>query len=114
MGMQKSTMQAIKQGDVLVSHWGYDAHLSDFYIVKKRTAKMVEVIQLRDHHVNGYGMEGWDVAPMVPLQEVGKPIRRRVKVKSRWDELEVEYIDIDDYERAYVWDGKPVHNFDWH
>ena len=102
-------MKQIEQGDILVATWGYDAAISDFYVVLKRTPKTVELAHLRTHEqpLGNYYTDGWSATPTDVVD--GKPFRRRV---ASYDGE--EYVGISSYANAYLWNGKPVHNFNWH
>lgn len=109
----------IAAGDIIAAHYGYDAHYTEFYKVKKRTPMQVFLVRLLDErsNYNERGDLGWDVVPTD--EERGTVIRRKVRHCTSFDTHSgerriVEYVNIEDWERGYVWDGEPVHNFDWH
>ena len=102
-------MNQIKQGDVLVATWGYEAAISDFYVVLKRTPKMVTLahVRSREQAIGSYYTDGWTSTPTDLID--GKPFRRKVCVYDG-----EEYVGISSYANAYPWNGKPMHNFNWH
>lgn len=106
----------LEEGTILVGSYGYDASLSHFYKVKKRTAKQVVLVEMRTREFDHKGFDGWMIEPTD--EETGYTLRRKVKEMSPREWLEEnepsEYVDIEDYMRAYPWDGKPRHNYCWH
>ena len=91
----------MKQGDILVSLWGYDQTNADFYKVVKATEKSVTLQQVESKQALDYptAMAGRATPTNVP---VGKPFRRKI---HRYDN-EI-YVKISSFEYAYPWDGKP-------
>ena len=100
----------IEAGDILCASFGYEAQLTDFYKVVKRTPKQVELVRLKERCFDYHGMEGWMVEPTD--EEIGDSFRR--KVKADWYDGE-ECVKVRDYGSvARLWSGKPIHNYNWH
>lgn len=89
-------------GDILVSKFGYNCTLVDFYKVIKRTPKMVTIQKIGSKIVShdGYGQAGYVIADESVVED--EIIRRKVM-----DERDA--IKIGDYHYAYKWDGNEVH-----
>lgn len=99
-------MTKIEEGMILVSSYGYNCTLVNFYRVKRVSASSVWLQKLEsrfDSH-DGYGQVG----ELVPSnrETLDKPFMRRKQHSSYND---AEYIRIDKYEYAYIWDGKPAY-----
>jgi len=102
-------MKTIKKGDVLVSKWGYDQTNVDFYLVLKRTNKMVTLQQIGSKPAaqKPAGMP-FMTARVIPDQSKteGKPFSRKVQATYwRNDSDNEEYAAIQSYAHAYVWNG---------
>lgn len=126
----------IAVGDILLCSWGYDANISDFYRVIKRTAATVTVEKLKSVTV-GLG-DFYDARRVMPSDEVAterewdsatqdyvtKPIILKRKVKSRtakgWNPIEGdyaitrEYIQPRDYSYAHIWSGAEQIDYNHH
>lgn len=63
---------ALKPGDILEGTWGYNRTITDYFIVKRKTAKRVVVHQIErkngDQPNDSWG--GWSVCPVLPPKEV--------------------------------------------
>ena len=94
----------MKPGDILASTWGYDATIVSFYIVNRRTKHFVELFKLKKESEGG--MFPW-VRPykneLGHVQVVGEKFK-----KKAYD----EHVYINEYQCAYVWDGKDIQE-DW-
>jgi hypothetical protein len=128
--------KAIAVGDILLCSWGYEANISDFYRVTKRTAATLTVEKLQAQTV-GYG-DFYDARRVMPSNElamerewdsatqdyVTKPVILKRKIKSyttqSWNaafgdyEFTKEYIQIRDYSRAYLWSGDEQIDYNHH
>lgn len=105
--MARKENMKIEVGSILHGSYGYEASISDFFKVVKRTPKQVVIVKLRRHDV-GTGCMEWTAVPTD--EEIGKPMRRKVQHSKYFG----EYVGINSYENAYVWDGKPVENYNYH
>jgi len=125
------TMQV---GDILLASWGYEANISDFYRVIKRTATTVTVEKLKSQVV-GLG-DFYDARRIMPTDEVAternyhidgdiwEPIVLKRKIKTNviqsWNgllgdyEITREYIQPNDYTYAHVWDGTEQIDYNHH
>ena len=126
----------IEVGDILLCSWGYEANISDFYRVTKRTATTVTVEKLQSQTV-GFG-DFYDSRRVVPSNEVAterewdsatqdyvtKPVILKRKVKSStargWNPIEGEYaitreyIQPRDYSYAHIWSGDEQIDYNHH
>lgn len=63
---------ALKPGDILEGVWGYNRTITDYFIVKRKTAKRVVVHQIErkngDQPNDSWG--GWSVCPVLPPKEI--------------------------------------------
>lgn len=63
---------ALKPGDILEGIWGYNRTITDYFIVKRKTAKRVVVHQIErkngDQPNDSWG--GWSVCPVLPPKEM--------------------------------------------
>lgn len=90
----------MENSNILVSTWGYEQTNVTFYRIIKRTAKTVVLQKLRSKvRYTQYGYEA------VPTEEYAreKPIRRKAIPYGSGVAAEIEY-----YEFASPWDGRPV------
>lgn len=128
---ENKTMQV---GDILVASWGYDANISDFYRITKRTATMVTVEKLKAKTV-GLG-DFFDARRVMPTDEVAternynkngetwEPVVLKRKIKTYTTEsyntligdytFTREYIQPTDYCNAYLWDGTEQTDYNHH
>lgn len=70
----------MKQGDILVSSWGYEQTNVDFYEVVKVTAKTVTLIPI-ERKVQLKGFMRYEATP-IPGSGKGKAFRRRLLIVS--------------------------------
>lgn len=94
----------MKVGDILVGKYGYNCTLVNFYVVKRITSANVWLQPMADIVVShdDYGQAGF-VIPGV--EDLSKQCIRR-KIHSFLDD---EFIKIETYEYAELWNGKEVH-----
>lgn len=128
--------KAIEVGDILLASWGYDANISDFYRVIKRTAATVTVEKLKSQTV-GFG-DFYDARRVMPTEEVAterewdsatgdytiKPVVLKRKVKSStakgWNPVDGdyaitrEYIQPREYNYAFIWSGDEQIDYNHH
>lgn len=99
-------MKTIKTGDILVSKWGYDQTNVEFYLVLERTPKMVWLQEVGSKTVAANGFMSRRVVPD-KSKAVGKPIFRKVQ-QTRWrkDSDNEEFVRLESYAHAYVWNGE--------
>lgn len=67
----QALMDALKPGDILEGTWGYNRTITDYFIVKRKTAKRVVVHKLVSKNGNqpGDSWGGWTVCPVLPPKE---------------------------------------------
>jgi len=114
----------LKEGDILLANWGYEANNPHFFKIIKRTKTQVTINQLKDATVSytNDGMGGKMVIPTVEIatwsvwrddnSAVNNPVVLRRKIQT--DYKGNECINLSSYARAYLWDGKPAHDYNWH
>ncbi len=86
-----------KEGDVLVSSWGYDQTNVDFYQVVEVLGAMIAVREIAQKTVRE--TQGTDYVVAVPDKFVGPVLKRKPGTGG--------YVKIDDVQRARKWDGRP-------
>ena len=96
----------IEVGDILLSTWGYDACIADFYKVIARKSKTI-VMQRMSSTSSGDWVAGLS-KPEVPEKLFGDPIRRLLKTNR-----DHEYVKCD-HSVACVWNGNPVNTYNHH
>ena len=120
-------MNAIKEGDILLANWGYEANNPDFFKVLKRTDKQVTLMALKHKTVSydNHPLGGGYVIPTDEAKtsscwrkyqyyadEAKEPVIIKKKVHS--DEAGNEHIELANYAWAYLWDGQPAHDYNYH
>ena len=92
--------------DVIVSVFGYNCRLVNFYRVigKTKSGKSVKIQQLKENIVShdGYGQAGF-VRPSDELTDE-KPMTVRTQVNIFGD----DYVKINNHKYGYKWDGSNV------
>lgn len=90
----------ITTNDILVSKFGYDCTLVNFYKVVKATGKTVMLQKIGEKIVDddGYGQAG-HVVPNVE-ETIGNPFRRKCENS--------EYVKVGQHSYARKWDGEKV------
>jgi len=94
---RKQFQHTFKEGDILVTSWGYDQTNVDFYQVTNVIGKAVEIREIGLKVVGGQGGPQEDVMPL-PNQFIGPPKR---KIPTG------ECLRLNTYSSACPWDGKP-------
>lgn len=117
----------IKEGDILLANWGYEANNPQFFKVLKRTAKQVTVMEMQSERVSndnhylggGYVMPTdkpatWSVWRKwnYEADEAKEPVILKKKVHT--DSEGVEHIELAYYAWAYIWHGQPAHDYNYH
>lgn len=67
----QALMDALQPGDILEGTWGYNRTITDYFIVKRKTAKRVVVHKLvsKNGDQPGDSWGGWTVCPVLPPKE---------------------------------------------
>ena len=67
----QALLDALQPGDILEGTWGYNRTITDYFIVKRKTAKRVVVHKLVSKNGNqpGDSWGGWTVCPVLPPKE---------------------------------------------
>ena len=100
----------MKVNDILVSSWGYEQTNIDFYKVVSVTAKSVKIIRIGNTVVKkGEYMSEYVVPNLNDL--AGEPVVKRVKFYRDSDK---QYVSINTYATAHLWDGTPKFQSYWH
>jgi hypothetical protein len=89
-----------KVGDILDSLWGYEQTNVDFYQVIAVTAKTVTIQEICKNRVETGWLQGACTPRPNDCVKESKPMVRKVHSN---------YININDYSGASLWDGKPMH-----
>ena len=91
-----------KVNDILVSSFGYNCTLVEFYKVVKATDKTLWLKELKWKFTedDGYGQAGKVIPEDV---EIGSIIMKRQPSEG------MESVKISSCERAYMWNGQPVY-----
>jgi len=93
--------RAWNEGDILVSQWGYNMTIVDFYEIVKTTPsrKTFIVKQLKDKIVSGNGMQGKAV-PVKGEYKSNEEIRARV---NKYNRVKIDHSSLS------LWNGEPVY-----
>ena len=123
----KPEPKTIKEGDILVAQWGYEANNVNYFKVLKRTKSFIEFAELQGQkqpgdtgiYMGSYVVpsdtyKGWSVWAKDPnaRSEDGAPIviKRKVVIGYNGDEcVKLEY-----YATAHIWDGNPQVDYNHH
>lgn len=97
---RKNFQHSLKEGDILVSSWGYDQTNIDFYEVIKLLDKQVVIKEIAKNIISSDGYGSDKVVP-VPGHYIGTPMRKAVSSRNS--------VKISSYAYASLWSGKPVH-----
>jgi len=97
----------LKEGDILCSSWGYSMKLVDFYKVLSSSKSFVKLAHLADYNSkqDEYGQAGYKMPKVDQVEPDSNVDGRRFKV--HFTDENKPYVSINNYERAYVWNGKP-------
>jgi hypothetical protein len=124
-------IRTIKEGDILVAQWGYDANNVNYFQVLRRTKRFVEVAELNTEYVPGETgiFDGRFVKPGTTWKNYslwadresynyserqdGQPIKFRRMVKEHTLAGD-EYALLCEYTNMYLWDGKPKVDYNHH
>jgi hypothetical protein len=133
-------------GDILLCSWGYEANISDFYRIIKRTATTVTVEQLKAETVgfgdfydsrivtasneleyeidydwdnmvtNEFGQENPAIikTPIIKKRKIKSYTTRSYNTRQGDYEFTREYIQINEYSRAYLWSGDKQIDYNHH
>ena len=97
--MTTATLEkTLKEGDILVSSWGYDQTNIDYYKIVRKSAGSVWIQKLKKQYLE---QTGWAHYKVVPTDEFAteKQLMRRYKTG--------EWVSVDSCSSARLWDGKP-------
>lgn len=102
-------MKIIKKGDMLVSRWGWEQTNVTFYQVTKATKCFITIQEVEQVRTDTGDM----TYKALPVMDgfTGDPMRRKVRYIDAAKERPL--VEIEDYERAYLFDGKPVSGNSW-
>lgn len=102
----------MKAGDILVSTWGYDQTNVDFYRVEHIYAKssFVRVVKLKRNEVHDGPNLTYEATASNQIEDRrGLAFNGRRKVKNAG----YDFIEIEDFALARLWNGKPVSGSQW-
>ena len=97
----------IKVGDILVSTWGYDACIADFYKVVGRTTASLKLVRLQNKNAGD-----WVAGTSEP--DLGRPSYGKIstaRLKSYYTGSECVKVN---GHIASLWNGKPVSTYNHH
>ena len=92
----------VSLGDIFYSSWGYDQTNIDFYevVAIKPGSLMIEIRERQKKIVRSSGSQNY----VVPDSGYANAQRLKKRVRRIGDSVSVK---IEDYARAYLWDGNP-------
>jgi hypothetical protein len=98
-----------KVGDILVSTWGHEACLANFYKVVKvsPSGKSVTVKEL-DQIQTGDWVAG-TAAPVLDKEPTGEAMTKKIRSNGQGYSFKRN-----EYSSAWVWSGKPVDTYNHH
>ena len=98
-------LDAVKEGDIFWGRWGYNRTITNWFIVKRKTAKRIILHEIDYTHGNqpGDSIGGWTTCPILPPKEIsGKRDMQGIPLP----ENRYAQIQIPDYPKSLtVWDG---------
>ena len=126
----KPAPKIIKEGDILVMQWGYEANNVNFFKVLKRTKTQVVIAELESIMTQPYPCgcgthkyvtagDSWKSWSLWANRDGGfiehnydgpTAFRRKVKTNSYQNEI----VWVTDYAYAYLWDGDEVEDYNHH
>lgn len=92
---------ALQPGDILDGRWGYNRTITEYFIVKRKTAKRLVIHKLLQKNGNqpGDSVGGWTVCPVLPVKE--DPNERDIQCM-----VMDNYVKNPDYPKyLYIWSG---------
>lgn len=92
---------ALKPGDILEGSWGYGRTITDYFIIKRKTAKRIIVHEIarKQGNQSGDSYGGWSVCPVLPAKEISGKGDIQCSVSGT-------YVRKADYPKYLsVWDG---------
>ena len=97
--MTTATLEkTLKEGDILVSSWGYDQTNIDYYKIVRKSAGSVWIQKLKKEYLE---QTGWAHYKVVPSDEFASETELVKRYKTG------DNVKISNYAWAYLWDGKP-------
>lgn len=98
---------ALKTGDILYGTWGYNRTITDYFIVKRKTAKRIVVHQIEQKKGNqpSDSWGGWSVCPVLPPEESEMEKDRQGTVSGKTVKLSdyPKYLHV--YKGDYGWEN---------
>lgn len=131
MTIEIDEINIIKEGDILLANWGYDANNPTFVKVLKRSKSMATLVFLKTKMVKSDGIDsgngyGTYVIPTDEYatwscfrnddHEEGTPVIIRRKIKFAGERYG-EYVKLPkdgNFAYAYKWDNEPAHDYNNH
>lgn len=96
------TIKRLEPGTILRSSWGYEQTNVDFYQVIRRTAKCVTIRRIRSATAEFSGAMAGKCIPL-PNEYNGQPERKKI-LETGGD----EFVRIESYAYAHIWNGLPA------
>lgn len=97
---RKTFVNPFNVGDILDSLWGYEQTNVDFYQVIAKTAKTITIQKIRQNREDTGWLQGICTPRPNDFAKDSIPLTRHVSSN---------YINLESYSGASLWDGKPVH-----
>lgn len=97
----------MNKAEYFVSQWGWEQTNVTFYKVLKRTACYVTVVEVKSERK----FEEWGSYAATPIDEQpewAKVMKKKIHHVANLIDRNMEYIELDTWSHAYIWDGKPV------
>lgn len=97
--------EALREGDILWGSWGYNRTITDWFIVKRKTAKrlILHLLVSKNGNLPGDSVGGWTTCPMMPPKESQgeRDVQGMMMLGSRYSTVKIPI------EPKYlrVWDG---------
>ena len=102
----------VQVGDIFENTYGYEASITHFWQVTRVSEKSVWVRQIKKKCISkgDYWSYGEDVLP-IPDAFVGEEYRKKLRISPYRG---TPCFTVNSYSDAYLWDGKPINNYNWH
>lgn len=97
-------LDAVKEGDVFEGTWGYNRTITDWFIVKRKTAKRIVVhkIERKMGDQPGDSWGGWTTCPVLPPRELTRG-RDLLGIPSPYSKGAIQIPEEPKY--IQIWDG---------
>ena len=104
----ENAKNTFKVGDILSSSWGYSMTIVSWYQVIKVTPKTITVKEIEAKIIDGNGMHG----ESIPVPNLFSK-RGLYPEQSFTRKVKGDYININESQTAWIWDGNPKYHNHW-